>query len=145
MPPKISVNGKLLVKKQKPLETPMGITDTSEGDRREISAPKTRLTSLKALLAFMEVDLKEWEVDRHVLNKWEVVTKEPATTVGGAGNDATIFEDEKGKKSVMWTRGSNKVLHEPLFQIKVWLKKRSPQALALQSLIDVISEQAPLF
>ncbi len=102
------------------------------------------IQTLEQLLEATKVDLTVWEVERHTINKWEVAMREPATTVGGAGNDAVISEGRHGEKSTLWTRASNKPLHENLWQIKIWLKRKSPQILAGESLIAKLESCAPV-
>lgn len=82
--------------------------------------------TLDELLDYMQVDLSVWEVEKHTINKWEVAMREPATTVGGAGDKALISENNKGGKSTLWTRGSKTPLHEPLYQVKAWLVRKTP-------------------
>jgi hypothetical protein len=82
------------------------------------SAIAARITSLDELLAQSQTDLELWEVERHVVNKWEVGAKHPVT---GA------------------------IIVEPLWQIKAWLKPikgASSARLFRQLLEDVRSESA---
>jgi len=102
------------------------------------------ITTLEQLLEATKVDLSVWEVERHTINKWEVAMREPATTVGGSGNDAVVSEGRHGEKSTLWTRASNKPLHENLWQIKIWLKRKSPQIMAGESLIAKLESMAPV-
>lgn len=74
--------------------SPVDAPSSDDGNVIE-SAIAARITSLDELLAQSKTDLELWEVERHVVNKWEVGTKNPET---GA------------------------VLVEPLWQIKAWLK-----------------------
>lgn len=59
------------------------------------SAIAARITSLDELLAQSKTDRELWDVDRHVINKWEIGAKDPTT---------------------------GKILTEPLWQVKAWLK-----------------------
>lgn len=70
----------------------------------------TQTDRIKILDVFLEqcrVNLKLWEVDRHVLNAWDVTMR------GG----------------ICYTN----------YQIKVWLKRKTPIALSLESLIENLS------
>ena len=58
------------------------------------SAKSTRIKTINDLIEQCEIDLDVWEIDRYVVNKWEV----------GSSVDGHIVV-------------------EPLFQIKAWLKK----------------------
>lgn len=82
--------------------------------------------TLDDLLSYMQVDLTVWEVERHVINKWETTMREPATTVGGSGDKAIVSENSTGGKSTLWTRGSNVPMHEPMYQVKAWLVRKQP-------------------
>lgn len=57
-----------------------------------------RVVTLDDLIEACEVDLTEWFIERHVINKWEVGAK---------------IKDE---------HGNVELLAEPLFQVKAWLK-----------------------
>jgi hypothetical protein len=80
-------------------------------------SPK-RITSLADLLEFCEVDPVEWEVDRYTVNKWEV----------GAG--------------VVKKDGTKRVKVTPLFQVKVWLKRRADLVQARDILADFKADAA---
>jgi hypothetical protein len=71
-------------------------TNTFEGDRWVVSIPKTPIHTLEELLEYCKVDLGIWEVERFVVNKWEMGYKDP-----------TGFAQTK-----------------PLFQVKATLIKR---------------------
>ena len=72
------------------------LEDVVNDDRRDMSYKGDRITNLEEFLVFAQVDTRLWEVERHVINKWEV---------GSAGPDGGI-------------------LTSPLFQIKVFLRRR---------------------
>lgn len=83
---------------------PERVVETSTaGNTLEIGTPKNgRIKTLDELLAVAEVDRRAWEVERFVVNKWEVGAKDPAT---------------------------GEVIVEPLFQVKAWLVRTKPLAL----------------
>jgi metallophosphoesterase superfamily enzyme len=94
------------------------VEDNIIGNTREIDSHATRITSLQQLLDYCKVDLKTWSIERHVINKWEVGRK--AVTKSLKFNDGIIdgtLKDDGG------------INVEPLFQIKVWLVKRKPEAI----------------
>jgi hypothetical protein len=81
------------------------------------SSVSTRIQSLEQLLKATAVDLTVWEVERHVINKWEVAMKEEA---------------KSGKVSA---------IVEPLIQVKAWLRRKTPQAVGLAAaLADQIAD-----
>lgn len=97
----------------KPLER-TGRTETSFEDAGKTgiaTSKSTRITSLEELLVFTKVDLTNWEVERHVINKWEV-----------------------------GTRVDNEILVEPLFQIKAWLKRRKDDADTHEFFINLLND-----
>lgn len=73
----------------------------TKGDDMYIFSP--RITSLDQLIKQCKIDLTIWDIDRHVVNKWEVGVK-----------------DETGK-----------IITEPLYQVKCWLKKKAAPVLNL--------------
>ncbi len=86
----------------------VGATTTNmESDFKEDSATITtksaRITTLEQLLEYAEVDLDIWDVDRHIVNKWEV-----------------------GAKDV-----DDNLQVEPLFQVKAWLKRKVKSTLEM--------------
>jgi hypothetical protein len=83
-------------------ETSEQVTLEGSGNTREAESKSQRITTLEQLIDHCKIDLDEWAIERHVINKWEVGVKEPVT---GA------------------------VLVEPLFQVKAWLVKRKPEAI----------------
>ena len=81
-------------------------TECEKDFREEKGTLTTRsanITSLEAALSYSKVDLTEWEVERHVINSWEV-------TISGKRSSS--------KKDKTYTN----------YQVKVWLKRRQPTA-----------------
>lgn len=95
------------------------ITMDFKSDSGVISVEKSaRITSLEQLLDVAGVDMETWEVDRYIVNKWEIGAK-----------------DAEAHLQV-----------EPLFQVKVWLKRKLP-ALPFEVAMKKVAEQlskAPL-
>lgn len=103
--------------KHPPAETPtngaeLQISGTA-GDQA-ISYRGSRIRTIEDLLVFSGTDTRVWEVERHVINKWEVGAKDPAS--GG-------------------------ILTEPLFQLKLWLRRK----LAEQRLEQVLERMLDQF
>jgi hypothetical protein len=48
------------------------------GDKWAISLPQTTIHTLEDLLAYCKVDTAVWEVERFVVNKWEMGSKDAA-------------------------------------------------------------------
>src|SRR6202034_1955356 len=53
---------------------PSSVAESHEvaGDTWTVSIPKTRISTLDELIAHCKIDLKEWEIERFICNKWEV-------------------------------------------------------------------------
>ncbi len=74
------------------------------------------IRTLEDLLAFAKVDTAVWEVERHTINKWEVGAKDK-------------------EKRVRVT---------PLYQIKVWLRKKKGDARdVVQAMISEFAKKSP--
>lgn len=83
------------------------------GDTWTITLPKTRICTLDQLLEYCKVDLSVWEVERFVVNKWEM----------GAKNQA------------------DELVVAPLFQVKATLKKRV-EIMAIRREIESLKDDA---
>jgi hypothetical protein len=100
------------------IETSKPEPETSEiaGDTWSITLPKTRICTLEQLLEYCKVDLSTWEVERFIVNKWEMGAR-------NAADDLVI---------------------EPLFQVKATLKKRV-EIVAVRKEIELLKEEAKQF
>lgn len=90
--------------------TPPTETETvrESGDSREISkAVADRVRTLDDLIRVCEIDTDTWEVERWVCNKWD--TAMAPKTIG---------------TSKHWARGSTVPIVTPIFQVKVWLRRK---------------------
>lgn len=70
------------------------------------------VVTLDDALAKGKVDLEVWEVERHVLNSWEVGAKGP----------------------------DGKIRVTPLWQVKVWLRRKAPIIVTLNEVIDRLAK-----
>ena len=80
-----------------------GLEITEEGNDLHIDSRSKRITTLAELIKQCEIDLNEWIIERHVINKWEVGAK-------------------------FGPKGYEEIVTTPLFQVKVWLIRRHPEA-----------------
>lgn len=119
----ITIDGKKLAK---PKEEFSFESWTDEAVAQSISS---KIRTVEHLLEFAKVDLKIWEVERYVINKWDM---------GSMPRSTRKSEDEK------WLRPSTKPTLTGLVQVKVWLKRKEPRAIAIQSLLETLSEMAPV-
>lgn len=88
-------------------------------ENQSVSYRGSRIRTIEDLLAFSETDTRIWEVEKHVINKWEVGAKDPAS--GG-------------------------ILTEPLFQLKLWLRRKvAEQRLeqVLQQMLEQFRKASP--
>lgn len=104
----------------KRLEKPENQTNerfSFDDKKGELSSMSPGIQTLDALLSHAQVDLSVWEVDRHVINKWEV---------------GAVVE--------------GKIITSPLFQIKAWLRRvrSSTEAVnLLKEIVEDIRKKAP--
>lgn len=91
-------------------------TDEITGDSWNISIPSTRICTLDQLVEHCKIDLQLWEIERFICNKWEVGAK-------------------LGKP------GKEKLVAEPLFQVKAFLKKKKAIAHA-RAEIELLRKEA---
>ncbi len=88
-------------------------------DNKDLSYTGDHITSLNELLVHAEVDERIWEIERHVVNKWEVGCRNPCT---------------------------GEILVSPLWQIKVWLRRRVGMRIedTLRQLLAEFAAAAPV-
>lgn len=88
-----------------------------------ITSVSSSLRSLNAVLSAAQVDLAIWEVERHVINKWDVAMK---------------LKDGKGQ---------HKPHAESLWQIKIWLRRKIPKLIedAAKEFLERIRKHAPKY
>ena len=77
----------------------------SKDNERIIDSKSLRITTLEQLIEYCDIDLSVWNIDRHVINKWEVGGK-----FGIKGSEYFELQD--------------------LFQVKAWLSKIYPEAIS---------------
>jgi predicted phosphodiesterase len=74
-----------------------------------------RITSLEELLEYANVNLEVWEVERYLVNKWEVAAK----------NIEKDLEYDEGKATGIVIQQPNMVVQD-LIQVKAWLVRKEP-------------------
>jgi len=84
--------------------------DVKDENHAMAESKSDNVRTLDDLLRVCEVDLDYWEVERHIINKWEVAAK-----------------DEDGI-----------LRHAPLYQVKAWLKKREVKN--AQEIVDYFNQ-----
>lgn len=101
-------------RKERPAPSAAGVAETREfgAERGVISLPVTRIKNERELIAHCGIDTTEWEIERLVVNKWEV---------GAKGPDGNIIV-------------------EPLFQVKAWLKRRLARLSAAEEIAAMLAD-----
>lgn len=92
--------------------------DVKKGEGSLTAVSRREITTIDELVKFCKIDLKEWNIDRWICNKWEVGAKD----------------------------SSNKVVVTPLFQVKAWLSRRKVEtdlAKQKEALLKELKRYAP--
>lgn len=84
-----------------------------------ITTQNNRITTLDELLKFCKVDLKAWEVERYIVNSWEV----------GVRHEEKDLSWESGKLHEGYVKSYGGVNRENLIQVKAWLVRKQPIAI----------------
>ncbi|MGW8177741.1 MAG: metallophosphoesterase [bacterium] len=87
-------------------------------NQREYTSKGTRIKTLEQLIEACEIDLSKWAIVRHIINKWEVGAK--VTEKDLEWNNGIIDG---------YVRSEGHLVVEPLYQVKVWLEAREPEAI----------------
>lgn len=121
----------------RPQDRGTGESQHMEGNDWIINNGKTPLNDLDSVLAYYKVDLGLWAVERFVVNKWDM---------GLRDKSADLAFDE-GKVSGK-LHDTGRVHVQPLFQIKIWLKRKVVQASVREELASMLADaklSAPKF
>lgn len=94
-------------------DTEESVSVDLQDDIGSISIKSKRIRTLQDALEHAEIDMDIWEVDRHVINKWEVAMKDKERHIE--------YEDNKKSGYDIHHRGAHV---EPLYQVKVWLRRK---------------------
>lgn len=92
-------------------------TDDQAGDKRTITLPRTRIQTVDELLAHCKVDTAVWEVERFVVNKWEMGFVEQSKKL-------QTKDKETGNLNTTEKRNAG---HQELFQVKATLRRKFAQ------------------
>jgi len=98
-------------------------TRSEAGDTLTLDSLSTRIRTAEQAMAKAQVDPAFWELDRFTVNSWEVAMK-----LGPEGGEKTCHV-------------------EPLFQVKVWLRRRAPKPFqdAAAALVERMKRHAPKY
>jgi len=87
------------------------LQDVEHGDERSLIYVGARIKTAEDLLKHAQIDMRIWEIERQIVNMWEVTGKKSL----GQGHDRRWLGDK------LWANGN--------LQIKVWLKRRAPKVI----------------
>jgi len=90
----------------------------TDANHQTITVPVGRVKSLEQLLKVCNVDLDVWEVERYIVNKWEVGRKGITKDLVWQNGILDGYSEDTGGINV-----------EPLYQVKAWLIRRIPIAI----------------
>ena len=100
-------------------DSSQALTVEGSSDNRTITTRSEHIRTVEDALAYAEVDTEIWKVDRFIVNSWEMG-----------------YKDENGEAQT-----------RPLWQVKVWLKRRVP--LLAESVTELclqrIAAKAPVY
>lgn len=93
-----------------------------------------RIKTLEDLIKVCEIDTTIWDIERHVINKWEVGRKhiEEDITYSTSSKGTTVKEGYKTDTGTVFV--------EPLFQVKVWLRKKVKEIVMRDIKAEIIEE-----
>lgn len=92
-------------------------TDDIHGDKRTLTLPKTGIHTLEELLDYCKVDTTVWEVERFIVNKWEMGFVKVSSREEGPKDAAGVKHVDEEKEA-----GT-----QPLYQVKAFLRKKYAQ------------------
>ncbi len=116
--------------KEDEIPTSKGAHMSFKGDVGEVDLIDDSPRTLDELIKACHVDLNVWEVERYVVNKWEMGRK--AKTV------SLTWVDGVASGSVEDTGGITKA---PLWQVKAWLRKKV-EASTINKMLEAFTEKA---
>lgn len=90
-----------------------GVHTKFNKDSAEIDMVDKKIVTLDDLLEACNVDTEVWEVERHIINKWEVARKDTRRDLSWKNGKIEGYTKDEGEMTVY-----------PLFQVKAWLKKK---------------------
>jgi hypothetical protein len=92
-------------------------TDDVAGDKRTITLDKTRVQTVDELLTHCKVDTSVWEVERFIVNKWEM----------GYVRQLDKLQSKNKNTQEIETHENRQADFEELFQVKAFLRRKFAQ------------------
>jgi hypothetical protein len=112
-------------------EAKEGVSFQEDKESAVLSSNSRSIRSLEDLLAYSKVDMTIWEVDKYIVNQWDMGRKDKQTDVTTVDGVSTGHQKDSGKITV-----------QPLFQIKIWLKRKEAVVQAIEQLLELIGKKA---
>ncbi|NJO61260.1 MAG: hypothetical protein HC836_24305 [Richelia sp. RM2_1_2] len=95
----------------------------------EISYNGKNIKTIDELLKACNIDLTVWEVERQMINKWDVARKDQKKNVNYDNGVISGYSEDTGDFNI-----------QELFQVKVWLVRRSP--ISLKEILSVFIDES---
>jgi len=99
--------------KEDEMPTSKGAHMSFKGDTGEVDLIDDSPRTLDELIRATKVDLNIWEVERYVVNKWEMGRKDKTVSLSWVDGVATGHVEDSGG-----------ITKAPLWQVKAWLRKK---------------------
>jgi len=110
-------------------EEKLPVTECEKNYKEDTGSVTTRslhIRTAEEALRYAEVDTDVWEIDRYIVNSWEVTTKLQKYKQTSSG-DTVRLDDEVGT----YTN----------YQVKVWLRRKQKEVRAMEVLLTDLSKQ----
>lgn len=91
------------------------VRQTLTKDYGTVDVNSLTISTLEDAIDVAEIDLEKWEIDKHVINSWQVTIKQ---------------DDGPPITKTNW-------------QVKIWLKAKTPELMAIEVLLKEIAEKSP--
>jgi hypothetical protein len=101
------------------MESHLNISVEETANTMVVNSKDERIVTVKQLLAFAKVDMSIWEIQKQIVNKYEMGRKAKTANLDYSDGQVTGYIRDTGQIHV-----------EPLIQVKVWLIRKSPIAIS---------------
>lgn len=117
-------------KRDEPKTEPHSPVTIKGSDNEQVITLRTNtVRTLKDALRTAKVDISIWEVKEYVINKWDMVAKKDVDVIGDPA---------------MPTGWRRQLAATELWQVKVWLRRKTPEVRTIETIIDNLRRCAPV-
>ncbi len=120
------------MKEQAKNDAKVGLTVEANKDGQTVTSVSYSIRTLDEALEAAKVDASVWDVERYAINKWDGFNKDVEREVVWSHGKATGRMTQHARPIVT-----------PLWQVKVWLKRKQPEVVATESLIERLKSSSP--